>query len=144
MAAAAANDGPVQEGAVGAGTGATVGKWFGPFRMMKSGVGSYAVEIGSGVRVAALAVVNALGDVIDPKNGRIVAGARQSPHSREFANTAEAMKHLGRQEVYAWQYNAGRGSDECPVKPCGSRRSGSTRDHRDGSRNLSGLHHERR
>jgi L-aminopeptidase/D-esterase-like protein len=93
VAAAAANDGPVQEGAVGAGTGATVGKWFGPSRMMKSGVGSYAVEIGSGVRVAALAVVNALGDVIDPKNGRIVAGARQSSHSREFANTAEAMKH---------------------------------------------------
>jgi L-aminopeptidase/D-esterase-like protein len=92
VAAAAANDGAVQEGAVGAGTGATVGKWFGPSRMMKGGVGSHCVVIGGGVRVAALAVVNALGDVIDPKNGRIIAGARKSPESREFANTAEAIK----------------------------------------------------
>jgi L-aminopeptidase/D-esterase-like protein len=92
VAAAAANDGPVQEGAVGAGTGATVGKWFGPSRMMKSGAGSYSLEIGGGVRVAALAVVNALGDIVDPKNGRIIAGARKSPGSREFANTAEAIK----------------------------------------------------
>lgn len=93
VTAAAANDGPVQEGAVGAGTGATVGKWFGPSRMMKGGVGSYSLEIGGGVRVAALAVVNALGDVIDPKSGQIVAGARKSSTSREFANTAEALKN---------------------------------------------------
>ena len=52
----------------------------------------HCVVIGGGVRVAALAVVNALGDVIDPKNGRIIAGARKSPESREFANTAEAIK----------------------------------------------------
>jgi L-aminopeptidase/D-esterase-like protein len=93
VAAAAPNDAPVAVGAVGSGTGATVGKWFGPSRMMKSGLGSYSVEIGGGVRVAALAVVNALGDVVDPKTGRIIAGARQSPESRAFANTADAMKN---------------------------------------------------
>jgi L-aminopeptidase/D-esterase-like protein len=90
-AAAAATGGPVVEGAVGAGTGATVGKLFGPDRMMKSGVGTASMEISGGVKVAALAVVNALGDVIDPKTGRVIAGARVSKEGREFANSAEAM-----------------------------------------------------
>jgi L-aminopeptidase/D-esterase-like protein len=90
-AAAAASSAPVVEGAVGAGTGATVGKLFGPDRMMKSGVGSASMEIHGGVKVAALAVVNALGDVIDPKTGQIIAGARVSKDSREFSNTAQAM-----------------------------------------------------
>ena len=90
-AAAAASSAPVVEGAVGAGTGATVGKLFGPDRMMKSGVGSASLELAGGVQVAALAVVNALGDVIDPKTGRIVAGARVSKGSSEFENTAQAM-----------------------------------------------------
>lgn len=91
-AAAAATDGPVQEGAVGAGTGATVGKLFGPTRMMKSGIGSASTVLGNGVRVAALAVVNAFGDVVDPKTGAIIAGARKAANSAEFANTAEAVK----------------------------------------------------
>jgi L-aminopeptidase/D-esterase-like protein len=76
---------------VGAGTGATVGKLFGRDRMMKSGVGTASIEISGGVTVAALAVVNALGDVIDPQTGKIIAGARVSKDSREFANTAQAM-----------------------------------------------------
>ena len=76
-AAAAATDGPVEEGSVGAGTGATVGKFFGIGQAMKSGLGSCTVGMGgdwAGVRVSALAVVNAYGDVRDPENGRIVAG----------------------------------------------------------------------
>jgi L-aminopeptidase/D-esterase-like protein len=44
-----------------------------------------------------MVAVNALGDVIDPSNGRIVAGARKSPTSREFANTAAIMRHGGNQ-----------------------------------------------
>src|SRR5436190_5964688 len=63
-AAAAANDKAVVEGAVGAGTGASVGKIFGIKQAMKSGIGSFTVELeGSlvGVRVSALAAVNALG-----------------------------------------------------------------------------------
>jgi L-aminopeptidase/D-esterase-like protein len=89
----AANDGPVAEGNVGAGTGATVGKIFGMKQAMKSGIGTASVMLGSGVMVAALIAVNALGDVIDPSNGRIIAGARTSPASRAFANTSAAMTH---------------------------------------------------
>jgi L-aminopeptidase/D-esterase-like protein len=67
------------EGCVGAGTGATVGKALGMDHCMKSGVGTAGLEIGSGVRVGAIAVVNAYGDVIDPATGAIVAGARLDP-----------------------------------------------------------------
>ncbi len=93
QAALAANDGPVEEGNVGAGTGATVGKILGMKQAMKSGIGTASVVLGSGVVVAALVAVNALGDVIDPTNGRIIAGARKSPDSREFANSALVMKN---------------------------------------------------
>jgi len=89
----AANDGPVAEGNVGAGTGATVGKVFGMKQAMKSGVGSASLTLGSGAVVAALVVVNALGDVFDPQSGNIIAGARKSPTSREFVNSAAAMRH---------------------------------------------------
>ena len=93
-AALAANDGPVAEGNVGAGTGATVGKIHGMKQAMKSGVGSASLTLGSGVVVAALVVVNAVGDVIDPaRGGAIVAGARKSPQSREFVNSAVEMRH---------------------------------------------------
>ena len=98
-AAAAATAEAVQEGAVGAGTGATVGKIFGMRQAMKSGVGSATVALEgtyAGALVAALAVVNALGDVVDPATGKIVAGARRSPSSREFAGTAQAMKRGAR------------------------------------------------
>ncbi len=94
-AAAAAITGPVKEGAVGAGTGATVGKIFGMARAMKGGVGSYTVQLEeryAAVKVSALVVVNALGDVRDPETGKLIAGARAAPDSREFANTEKAMK----------------------------------------------------
>jgi L-aminopeptidase/D-esterase-like protein len=90
-AAAAATSGPVVEGAVGAGTGATVGKLFGMKRAMKSGIGSFTVSLPDGVLVSSLAAVNAFGDVIDPTSGKVVAGARRAPDSLEFINTAEAM-----------------------------------------------------
>jgi L-aminopeptidase/D-esterase-like protein len=92
-AALAANAGPVPEGNVGAGTGATVGKIFGMKQAMKSGIGTASLTLGNGVIVAALVAVNALGDVIDPANGTIVAGARKAPSSREFANSAGVMRH---------------------------------------------------
>lgn len=91
-AAAAAGEGPIQEGSVGAGTGATVGKLFGLGQAMKGGVGCSTVEISGGVRVAALAVVNAFGDVLDPSTGKLLAGARVAPHSVELADTAACMK----------------------------------------------------
>lgn len=89
----AANDGPVPEGNIGAGTGATVGKIFGMKQAMKSGIGSASLTLGSGVVVAALVAVNALGDVIDPETGKILAGARRSAGSREFINSAAALRH---------------------------------------------------
>jgi L-aminopeptidase/D-esterase-like protein len=92
-AALAANAGPVAEGNVGAGAGATVGKIFGMKQAMKSGIGTASLTLGNGVVVAAVVAVNPLGDVIDPANGQIVAGARKSPTSREFANSAAIMRH---------------------------------------------------
>lgn len=91
-AAAAATSEAVVEGAVGAGTGATVGKFFGMKQAMKSGIGSFTVDLEGGLKVSALAAVNALGDVRDPSTGKIVAGARKSPESMEFADSAKAMK----------------------------------------------------
>src|SRR6202166_4043624 len=62
-AAAAATSDAVKEGAVGAGTGATVGKILGMRQAMKSGVGSSTVTLPGGVMVSSLAAVNAFGDV---------------------------------------------------------------------------------
>ncbi len=92
-AAAAATDDPVKEGAVGAGTGATVGKIFGMRQAMKSGIGSGFEELPGGVRVAALVAVNAFGDVRDPATGKLIAGARRSPDSMDLADTEAQMKN---------------------------------------------------
>src|SRR4029434_7698285 len=68
--------GPVAEGNVGAGAGATVGKMGGPNRSTKGGLGSAAITMPNGLVVAALVAVNAVGDVIDPTTGQVVAGVR--------------------------------------------------------------------
>ncbi len=91
-AAAAATDAAVVEGCVGAGTGATVGKLNGIRQAMKSGIGSFTVALPGGLIVSSLVAVNAFGDVRDPATGKILAGARTSPDSREFVNTEEQMK----------------------------------------------------
>lgn len=90
-AATGATTDAVAEGAVGAGAGATVGKIFGMKQAMKSGIGSFTVTLPGGVLVASLVAVNAFGDVRDPATGKIVAGARQTPGSREFAGTDAQM-----------------------------------------------------
>lgn len=81
----AANAGQVHEGNVGAGAGATVGKIYGT--PMKGGLGTSSLRIPGGPTVAALAVVNALGDIWD--NGRIVAGALNPDGT--FVNQTRAM-----------------------------------------------------
>jgi len=94
-AAAAATGDAVQEGCVGAGTGATVGKLLGMRQAMKSGIGSATVALeGSlaGVRVSALVAVNAVGDIRDPQSGALIAGARKSPESMELADSERLMK----------------------------------------------------
>lgn len=81
----------VPEGRVGAGTGATVGLLLGPDRAMPGGVGTAAVA-GSGYTVGALAVVNALGDVVDAR-GRIVAGTRDDEGT--FADSTRLAREGG-------------------------------------------------
>jgi L-aminopeptidase/D-esterase-like protein len=75
-AATSATDGPVVSGSVGAGAGASVGKVLGQDRAMRGGVGSASITLPNGVVVAALVVVNALGDIVDPATGRVIAGVR--------------------------------------------------------------------
>ena len=78
-AASAASESPVQEGNVGAGAGATVGKSGGRGGQggpMKAGIGSAAIKLPNGLVVAAIVAVNAVGDIIDPMTGQVIAGAR--------------------------------------------------------------------
>lgn len=75
-AARAATTGAVAEGNVGAGAGATVGKSAGPLRAMKGGIGSAMITLQDGVIVSAIVAVNAVGDVVDPATGQVVAGMR--------------------------------------------------------------------
>ena len=90
-AARAATAGPVAEGSVGAGTGATVGKLYGMARAMKGGIGGASLRAGEAV-VGALVAVNAFGDVRDPESGRLLAGTRASPSSRDLLDTARALR----------------------------------------------------
>jgi L-aminopeptidase/D-esterase-like protein len=85
-AAEAASTAPVPEGSVGAGAGATVGKLggfaehagypAGSLKPTKSGLGSAAIRLQNGLVVAAIVAVNAVGDIVDPSTGKVVAGVR--------------------------------------------------------------------
>ncbi|MHB0878308.1 MAG: P1 family peptidase [Anaerolineae bacterium] len=77
-----------EAGSVGAGTGATIGKFAGPGAAMKSGLGTASLCLPDGLVVAALIVVNALGNVVDPSNGAVVAGARSADGFVAFARMA--------------------------------------------------------
>ena len=82
---------PVEEGLVGAGTGATVGKVLGMERSSPGGIGSYALELQPGVWVASYMVVNAYGQVVDEK-GNILAGVR-SDRPGEYLDGYHALKN---------------------------------------------------
>jgi L-aminopeptidase/D-esterase-like protein len=82
----------VEEGSVGAGVGATVGKLFAIPRAMKGGLGTASVVLPDGAIVAALVVVNAFGDVIDNVTGRIIAGLRTHEEELAFANTVSCLR----------------------------------------------------
>ena len=90
-AATAASAGPVAEGNVGAGAGATVGKVGGRGRAMKGGVGTAAFAYPNGLVVAALVAVNAAGDVIDPATGRVIAGVR-TEDGKGFADVRKLLR----------------------------------------------------
>ena len=93
-AARSASDAPVAEGSIGAGAGATVGKLAGPGRSMKGGIGTALIELPGGIRVAALMAVNAVGDIVDPDTGAIVAGAR-TPDGLGFADARKILRGAG-------------------------------------------------
>jgi L-aminopeptidase/D-esterase-like protein len=84
-AACEAARGDFARGCVGAGTGASVGKFLGSERATKSGLGSDAIAGPNGLVVAALVVVNALGNVHDPLGGRVLAGVRGDAGYIEYA-----------------------------------------------------------
>ncbi len=113
QAASASGSGPVEEGNVGAGAGASVGKLCGIEQAMKAGIGCWTEECagarGETVRVAALAAVNASGDVREPATGRLLAGARTAPGARDLLDTAAALRR--------GQAPAGFGG---PASPAGS------------------------
>jgi L-aminopeptidase/D-esterase-like protein len=90
-AAAAATAGPVTEGSVGAGTGASVGKVFGLARATMGGLGTASRRVG-GATVGAVVAVNAVGDVRDPATGALIAGARDAPDGRRLVDSARALR----------------------------------------------------
>lgn len=75
LACMAASAQPAAEGNVGAGAGALVGKLFGLQRAMRGGIGSASITV-NGITVGAIVACNAVGDVIDPASGQVLAGAR--------------------------------------------------------------------
>ena len=82
--------GTFEEGNVGAGAGATLGKMLGPNRAMKGGLGTASIRVEKLV-VAALAVVNSIGDVVDPATGQILAGAR-TRDGKSLADTSATLR----------------------------------------------------
>jgi L-aminopeptidase/D-esterase-like protein len=91
QAARASTSRRLASGSLGAGRGATVGKLNGKKHSMKGGVGSSAVTLPGGEHVGALAVVNAVGSVVDPSTGNIAAGAR-SRKGNGFAPREELLE----------------------------------------------------
>ncbi len=78
------------EGNVGAGSGASVGKLLGPDRAMRGGVGVATLQA-HGLTITAVVVVNAVGDVVDPQNGAMLAGARAAADSLVMADSVASM-----------------------------------------------------
>ena len=89
LACAAASRHAPAEGNVGAGAGALVGKLFGLQRAMRGGIGTASVCV-NGITVGALIACNAVGDVIKPSTGQVLAGAR-TPDGRSLQNSRDAM-----------------------------------------------------
>lgn len=92
-----ATDAPVEQGSVGAGTGARIGAMMGNARATKGGIGSASIDLGEGLIVSALMAVNAVGDVID-SDGTILAGLR-AESGDSFVGILNAIKAMPRGEV---------------------------------------------
>ena len=99
-------------GSIGAGTGATVAKAFGSRYAVNSGLGTACIELENGVKVGAIAVVNALGDIYDPETGELVAAAH-TLHGFSGSGAGGLRQHHHR-----------RGGDQCKAHPGGSKQAG--------------------
>ena len=108
-AAENASSGPVEEGCVGGGTGASVSKFLGPERAFKSGIGTYGLQVGD-LKVAALVNVNAFGDVYDPVTGKQLTGPLTEDR-KSFRNTVEMMIGRPGHDEWADRTAAGRTAD---------------------------------
>ncbi len=80
----------IEQGSIGAGTGATVGKLFGQKGAVKSGLGFAQISLEDGLVVCAIAVVNNFGDVLDYRTGEILAGCR-NPQTNEFIDMTRVL-----------------------------------------------------
>lgn len=81
-----------RSGNVGAGTGATAGKLLGPRCATKTGLGNAGITTEEGLLVAALVVLNPVGDVLVPQGGGILAGTRRTPGSKELVGSAQLVR----------------------------------------------------
>ena len=99
-----ATTGPIEQGSVGSGIGATVGKYHGIERAMKGGLGSASLKGTKGLVVGAMAVVNAFGDIIDPETGQVVVGVRDARNGMTLIRaSAEILKGISR-ELTAFEH----------------------------------------
>jgi len=81
----------------GAGTGASVGKFLGIKRAMKSGLGCYALQAGE-LKVGAVVAVNALGDVFDPETGEVIAGLLDERGEKIISTEEAIIENIGREK----------------------------------------------
>lgn len=92
LAAKNAYEGGFRQGNVGAGTGACVGKLYGRDRAVKTGLGTYAVQVGD-LKIGAIVALNALGDIFDYDSGKMIAGMLTDDLTA-FASSEQAMYKL--------------------------------------------------
>jgi L-aminopeptidase/D-esterase-like protein len=89
----------VEEGRVGAGAGATIGKISGIKLASPGGIGTASMKIAGGATVGALVVVNAFGDVVDPASGKVLAGARRA-NGRGWLDSSRAIANAALQRPF--------------------------------------------
>jgi L-aminopeptidase/D-esterase-like protein len=111
QAAQAATDAAVKEGNIGAGAGATIGKTGGAGRAMKAGIGSAAIVLPNGLVVAAIVAVNAVGDIINPATGQVIAGVR----TEDGKGLADARKLLRSGAMFSRPAQAPRAGENTTI-----------------------------
>jgi len=100
-------------GRVGAGTGATVGKASGPACAGEGGMGTACLTLPGGAKIAAIAVVNALGDIYDPETGKIVAGAKKDGEFVPAMNMTDGDVSFGNTTIGVIATDAKLTREEC-------------------------------